>query len=473
MKRLLLVPVLAAALLALSAAPALASPKTFYVHPSGGDDTANIQGAFNAAVKAGPGSTVLLSAGHFYTNRIVVRNFDGTFRGASVGRTTIDCLRGLNPDLPGVIVKAEPDINAFPYLVCFDGGNVRVSEMSFDITPASPVDPQANGGSDVLQTMVFVTGNASSAWNHVGFTAGEGSDYGYNTDECLIIAGYAPLDQNGNALDITRISGTENVCGCSFAGHDGLQVQGLTAGRLTVIGNAFDDGILDCVVDDSSASQIAVSDNQMHCTLWASVILYQGFEADGGAGAPLPSLPAPRFLISDNHILATGQAAGVQVQDESSLYSAPSRLDATIAANTIVLDNGGADGGIDGIYGQGIKVLYNRISGTGLAGIDVGCYASLFGLPSGPDSGWQIIGNDVSGLTATGDQYGISTAPIWLGPDADHCLVIGGKATTQVLDQGTNDTLINVTKLPLSSAARARGAAASLGQPRQLRGELP
>ena len=90
--------------------------------------------------------------------------------------------------------------------------------------------------------MVFVTGNASSAWSQVGFTAGAGSDYGYNTDECLIIAGYAPHDQNGNALDITRISGTESVCGCSFAGHDGLQVQGLTAGRLTVSGNVFDDG---------------------------------------------------------------------------------------------------------------------------------------------------------------------------------------------------------------------------------------
>ena len=36
MKKLLLVPVLVAALLGLLAAPALASPKTFYVHPSGG-----------------------------------------------------------------------------------------------------------------------------------------------------------------------------------------------------------------------------------------------------------------------------------------------------------------------------------------------------------------------------------------------------------------------------------------------------
>jgi len=456
MRRLLFACALAAGLLALLAAPTFASAHTFVVHPNGHNDTADIQAAFNAAVKAGPGSTVQLSAGHFYTNRILVKGFNGCFRGAGEGQTVIDCLRGLDPSLPGVIVKAEPDIVAFPYLVCFDGGHINASGMSFDITPASPVDPQANGGSDALQTMVFVTGNASSAWSQVGFAAGQGSDYGYNTDECLIIAGYAPHDQNGNALDITRISGTENVCGCSFAGHDGLQVQGLTAGRLTVSENAFDDGILDCLVDDSSASQVAISDNQMHCTLWASVILYQGAEADGGAGAPLPSLPAPRFLVTDNHILATGQAAGVQVLDESSLYGAPSRLEATIADNTIVLDNGGADGGIDGIYGQGIKVVDNRITGTGLAGIDVGSYASLFGLPSAPDTGWQIIGNDVSGVTATGDQYGVPTAQILLGPDADHCLVVGGCTSTTVLDQGTEDALVNVTRVDPPAATATR-----------------
>ena len=39
MKKLLLVSVLAAALLGLLAAPAFASPKTFTVQPSGGNDT--------------------------------------------------------------------------------------------------------------------------------------------------------------------------------------------------------------------------------------------------------------------------------------------------------------------------------------------------------------------------------------------------------------------------------------------------
>jgi hypothetical protein len=78
--------------------------------------------------------------------------------------------------------------------------------------------------------------------------------------------------------------------------------------------------------------------------------------------------------------------------------------------------------------------------------------SSLLGLPSAPASGWKIMGNDVSGLTATGDQYGVASAPIWLGPDATHCLVVGDRTPTTVLDQGTNDTLVNVTQLPHSSA---------------------
>ena len=52
--------------------------------------TRAIQAAFNAAVKAGPGSTVQLSAGHFYTNTIFVQNFNGTFKGAGQGKTFID-----------------------------------------------------------------------------------------------------------------------------------------------------------------------------------------------------------------------------------------------------------------------------------------------------------------------------------------------------------------------------------------------
>ncbi len=460
MKRLLFALALATVLPALLAAPALACARTFCVHPSGGDDTAAIQAAFNAAVKAGPGSTVRFSAGHFYTNNILVRNFRGYFRGAGEHRTVIDCLRGLDPNLPGVTAVAPvtgPGAVAWPFLVGFVGGNVSVSDLSFHTTAASPAVP-TDITSDVLQAIVLVMGNAnaSSDFYRVAITAGPGDDHGYDADEDLIIMGYAPTDQDGNPTAFGAIHGSESVRDCSFTGHDGIQVQGLTAGRLAITGSVFDDWAVGCLLDDSAgASRIVVCDNRMQADAWGCVALDQGWQAAGGAGAPLPPLPAPHCLIADNVMLAgpdlsdgsiVSGANGVFVEDDSPLYGAPDRLDAVIAHNRITLDNCGFDGGIDGIYARGIKVLGNRISGVGLSGILLGFVSSLWGMQSEPCSGWKIVGNDVSGVTATGEQYGgAPTAQVWLGPDADHCLVVGGCKPTTVLDQGTDDTLVNVT----------------------------
>ena len=476
MRRLLFFVASAASLLILSAAPALASAATFTVHPNGHNDTADIQRAFTRAVAAGPASTVHLTAGHFYTNRILVRDFHGYFTGAGEGKTVIDCLRSLDPSLPGVIVKAEPDILPFPFLVAFDGGHINVADMSFDITAASPVDAASNGGSDFLATIVFVTGNASSAFHRVAFTAGAGSDDGYNADQGLIIVGYAPLDQNGNWVSLTRISGVENVCGCSFVGHDGLVVQGLAHGRLMVSRNVFDDEVLSCASLDSTASRVTICHNQMSAAAWDDIVLYQGWEAGGVNAALLPPLPAPRYFVSDNHLLATGAAGGVEVRDDSSLFKVPQRLAAVIADNTIALDNGGWDAGIDGVYAKGIRVVHNRISGTGFAGIQLGFAAALWSMPSAPDSCWRIIGNDVSGVklaTQYADASGapIWGAPIWLGPDASHCLVVGGKAPTKVLDQGTGDTLIDVTPVsdPPTAAAKPTTAPAKMGALKEMK----
>jgi len=162
-----------------------------------------------------------------------------------------------------------------------------------------------NGDSDVLQDIVLVIGNpdASSAFRHVSITAGAGNDGGLNADEDLMITGHASHDLNGNPTSFPAIHGSESVCDCSFVGHDGLQVNGLTNGSLTISGSVFDDTVLGCLLDDSAhGSQIVVSDNQMQADAWGDVVLYQGWVASAGAGAALPPLPAPRYLICDNHI---------------------------------------------------------------------------------------------------------------------------------------------------------------------------
>ena len=119
----------------------LASAQTFVVHPSGGDDTAHIQAAFNAAVKAGPGSVVQLSAGTFHTNAIWVKGFNGTVRGAGEGATVIDTPRALDPSVPGVNSDPAATHETQSFLVGFSGGSVTVSDMSIDISAAQPAIP--------------------------------------------------------------------------------------------------------------------------------------------------------------------------------------------------------------------------------------------------------------------------------------------------------------------------------------------
>jgi hypothetical protein len=80
--------------------------------PSGGDDTAQIQDAFDLAYGR-PGSTVELTAGVFTLyGPILAVNFDGTFKGAGKCRTTIT-----TPDKPYVFPL--PDVPFFPAAAMF------------------------------------------------------------------------------------------------------------------------------------------------------------------------------------------------------------------------------------------------------------------------------------------------------------------------------------------------------------------
>ena len=523
MKKLLLVPVLAVALLGLLAAPAWACARTIYVHPSGGDDTANIQAAFNAAVAAGPGSTVRLSAGRFYANNIVVAGFKGTFKGAGQGRTFIDTLRGLNENNPGIDVPIAADggvLAPVPMFFAFDGGNVRVCDLSFDITAPDPAvesyyygAPQNN-----VDTIVLVTGSASSAFDRVGFVAhpsaaGFTADgWPYNVNQCITIAGRVPaFDSDGNyGLPTTPVGGVDTVSSCTMRNvshgvvatvFDGTLIVGgspstgnrfvnegqnaftiVTGGASTVFSyNVVDDS---AVPDDSTLQCGVVSfqpDNSTgftpwprhlviaHNTMlgcWEGVVAWQTDDGSGGPAWPL------RLLIADNSITTThSQDEGMLLEDDSLAPGGGGgkTLDAMATGNHIVL-NDTIGGGIDGCFVNDAMVLGNRISGTGLAGIFVGTPASGDTAPNS-DSGWKIIGNNVSGVTADGSYYGVTSAPIWLGTGATHCLVVGGKATTQVLDQGTDDTLINVTKLPLPATA----SASPMGQTKRMlmKGDLP
>ena len=512
MKKPLFFAALVIACLGLLAAPALASAKTFYVHPSGGNDTKAIQKAFNAAVKAGPGSTVQLIAGHFYANNIVVTGFNGCFRGAGEGMTVIDTLRGRYPNGPGLTFPTDTKgvvLEPGPEFFSFDGGNVRVSDLTFNISAAHPAEEWNNNTtpdyelSDNLAGIVLVTGSASSAFTRVGFVAHPGLAEGwpYNVDVAIQIAGPMTLNPTqGDGFDWgPPVGGLDTVSVCDFenlnVGVGAIVFTGtLTVGGSPCQGNVFNDigaiafasqagggqraaftynrvnpggsylyGVWatqnnNSDITGTAPSQFLIAHNDMR-GCYDGVLAWHWYDTydyptDSSAIAPA------HYVIADNNISASNAVdEGMFLEDDSLAAGNGQTLSALVAHNNIVLGDT-QYGGIDGDCVAGALVWDNVISGSGLAGICMG--SSLYGDTAyGSDSGWQIIGNDVSHLTA-------SVAPIWLGPGTLDCTVIGGPRPTEVLDQGVGNTLINVTPVADPPAAAATPMN-SLAQMKQLK----
>ena len=468
MKRLPLLVALAVGLICLVVAPAMAGPRTFVVAPSHGDDTAALQQAFKAATAAGPGSVVKLTAGRYYTNEILVDGFDGCFKGAGMNRTVIDTLRGHDASGPGVGLLPDPDkpgelLCGWPTLIAFVRSDVRVADMGFDITAADPSEPWGDGDNTwtMLSDIFIVTRASSSAFDRCRFVAHEGDLYGHNVD---------------GAAAIYDTSGTHRVTRCSFRnGNDALETGYMTGGALVVggdpgMGNDFDLAGTPCYATDDSDSRIEISYNRMSSQWGEGVLVTQGVGAT--SEDELPPLPAPRFFIHHNSIRAgtiefddggVFGAGGVLLEDDSWLLGEASRLRAVVAYNCITMDNGGFDGGVNGVGAERVRVIGNRIRGTGIAGIDAGTdIYGPWGYPWGPGRGWRIVGNDVSKVHPFNgfDPEG-TAAQIWLGAESSDCLVVGGCARTEVLDEGTDNILIHVTELVTGGAARALGASAA------------
>ena len=73
----------------------------------------------------------------------------------------------------------------------------------------------------------------------------------------------------------------------------------------------------------------------------------------------------------------------------------------------------------------------------------------------GPDRGWRIVGNDVSGVDPL-NIFGGPAAQIWLGDRSSNCLVVGGCARPR-------SSTMSPTTPPPRHRARPGGAARALG----------
>lgn len=420
----------------------------FYVSPTGTNDTENIQNALDACVSAGPGCTVQLTEGTFRSAMVEVTGFDGFFVGSGQGATVVT-------SLPRLACREQVHKNSWPSLLKFREGNPRISDLTFEVTELEPCDGWRFHGRGLtnrwLGSLLMISGKpidrsfdcanpsrdmANSSVDRVQFIGSAGTHpVGRNVHELLTIGGDNTMVR-ADCLDrLKPLGGTHTVRNSSFRrGIIGVQwsVDGgsLTIGGSPSASNTVDDMFVGLSSLDASNADVEITHNDVKNVIFFGVRVTGGWQYLVG-GYPLPAVS--RYAISHNSVHAINSSDGIAFIDHGPPSGAGKTTDAVVSHNTITLDT--EWGGIWGYGAQGILVENNRISGTGVAGIYMGWH------PFGPtDSGWTLVGNNVEYVTAW-------IAPIFLGQGSSMTTVVGGDNVTNVLDLGTDNTLVGVNNM--------------------------
>jgi hypothetical protein len=209
-------PILVITLVSIGTAGATCNPayvvqsgNTVSILPTGSDDTANLQCAFDYASTI-PGVVLQLGKGTYITGRIVVDGFHGNIRGMGMDKTIVR-----NPDAPIYVtpddfymVPPESPYFAPPYLIAFLGGNYTVTDLTVSIAGATPAtdwsifgirNSLGHGITSMAGPIVILgtaTGNgyrAANALFHRVKINGEMTDdplYGYNVYNGIFYEGF-------------------------------------------------------------------------------------------------------------------------------------------------------------------------------------------------------------------------------------------------------------------------------------------
>ncbi len=139
-----------------------ASGVVIVVEPTGTDDTENILKAFTDAEAAGPGTTIQLLEGEYYTGAVEIYGFHGILKGAGTTKTIMNCI-------PGIPVEDQLNNNQCSAWWRLIGGDVTLTDMTFKTPDGSLVkegffDPWL--GKDLYALIIF--NNYNDLYYHPG-----------------------------------------------------------------------------------------------------------------------------------------------------------------------------------------------------------------------------------------------------------------------------------------------------------------
>ena len=414
--------------------------------PSGGDDTAVLQAALDNCMANNPaGCTIQLSAGTYQSQQLIAENFHGTVQGMGMDVTTIEVLAPLVVTVSDQDVQNNPPsrTNKWPVLLTFTGGDITVSDLTFKVSAYNPTTPWCYGGAGCGQTWleapVGVVGYGSSAnllVERVGFEGDRGQiDAFTNYNNGVLFFGGRGQPLAGR---LKLVSSRVKHASCGFevaivrdakvtiGGFEDSQ-EGDGEDSQEGDGNLFEDSQEGGCILDADHSVFRYSGNTVRLAAfrYAGLFVLQGVFS-------MPNRPSRFFVHHNTFELTGGNQTGISVIDRKQFTGQGKSADVFISENSIGLAGLGAvpRAGIELVFTVESVVANNQLSGS-----------ALYGIAVRGGTGCRLLVNDVADVTAR-------IAQIWLNPLTSGCRVVGNGRPTLVLDQGTGNTLINVTRLP-------------------------
>jgi len=413
--------------------PKIKSGEVFTVAPNGVDDTQNIKDAFADAKAAGSGNTVYLTEGTFHTSILVIENFDGYFMGAGKGNTTIISLT----NLPCPEMMAQ---DVVPTLILFSAGFPKISDMTIEFVE-NPCQTYTNPfhGYPTQELIVGLGIGPHAIDESFDCTGGPVVEEGHSTIDnvelidpgqidvvnLISIGGYTSLSDPDCYGWFKTLKGTHTITNCDFyGGVVGVDIFIMIDSKIIIGGSPHNGNnfkswqAIDAFDCDNTLIEVSYNEMDSEESAW----MMGGFTF---FVYDRPFIPLGSYYFHHNKIIT--ENLGIYPFDLG-VFISNKTLDVLIENNDFVINDGYA--GIISDLLQDMIVKNNKFSGTSNMGIDVGNY----GLTC---SNWTIMGNNFNNLTT-------SWSPIWLGPDAENCTVVGGNNKVNVLDEGTNNIITGV-----------------------------
>ncbi len=365
-----------------------AADRTFTVLPTGGDDTGNIQAAFDACAASGERCTVQLGTGTFHTAQVVVRGFHGTFRGMGEPWTVLEAL----PDLPVVFdfLRLPSRENPYPMLFVFIEGTFAISDMTISEPWPEPLVewlPCADCPTmHAMHSVVTATGgDVEVTVRHVTLVGAPGDCpwNGLNTINGIIAMALLMAPGGSDITDILPVHPTFLATDNAFyTVGSPLGFENTVGARVSARDNVFDTTDYPFGFIDAADGVFEFSHNvARNVFLGAAVQAWQGMNTFFEL---FPFGVPSRLIVTDNDLQVTNIAQGVLLLDYGEFSGYARTLDAVITGNIIRTDETSLEG-VLGVFQRSTLVAGNEIVGPGPVGV------RLYG------SHGAIVGNAIRG----------------------------------------------------------------------------